>query len=142
MPKGVSEIDIRAPGRISPSRTHPAPMIPRSVTDPSQVSRIVGWFDALKPPGKTNYGCAGGLVANVTFTFRSANGAELARAYSPPAAADPCNPIHFTIRGQQETFLVDSNQPSTLSSRVPRTAFIGHVERLIGTKFRAYGYLG
>ena len=138
VPKGVSEIDIRAPGRISQS-THPSPIISRRVTDPSQVKSIIDWFSALRPPGKTNYACAGGFAADVRFTFRSASGTELARANSPPAAAIPCNPVHFLIRGQQETFLVDGDLPHSVNLR---TTFIGRVERLIGTKFHADVYLG
>jgi hypothetical protein len=80
VPRGVSEIDIRAPGRISRSRTHPSPIISRRVTDPSEVKSIIDWFNGLRPPGKVNYGCAGGLGADVTFTFRSPSGAELAKA--------------------------------------------------------------
>jgi hypothetical protein len=132
VPKGVSEIDIRAPG-IPLSLRKPSQAISRSVTDPSQIKRIIDWFDSLKRPGNTNVACAGGLAANVTFTFRSAGDAELAKANSPPAAAHACDPIHFTIRGQQETFLVDSSQG---------TALIDRVQRLLGTKFPVKGYLG
>src|SRR5438093_1540410 len=60
VPKGVTEIDIRAPGRISLRPNHPNPGISRRVTDRSQVQQIITWFDSLKPPGKSSYGCAGG----------------------------------------------------------------------------------
>jgi hypothetical protein len=133
VPKGVGEIDVRAPGRISQKPNHPNPGISRRVTDPSQVKDISRWFDSLKPPGKTSYGCAGGPAASVRFTFRSANGAELARAYSAPTAAGPCDPIHFTVDGQPEVFLVDTNQATPL---------IQQVQHLLGVKFHNDLYLG
>jgi len=133
VPRGVSQIDVRAPGRVSLRPNHPNPGISRSITDPSQVKRITGWFDSLKPPGTTSYICAGGPALSVSFTFRSANGAELAKAYSPPAPAGPCDTIQFTAAGQPETFLVDSNQVTPLIHRV---------QRLLGVKFHNDGYLG
>jgi len=135
VPKGVSEIDIRTLVPDVRSVTDRPRVFSRSITDPSEVERIIGWFDALKPPGTTSIACAGGLAANVTFTFRSADGAELAKANSPPAPTDACNPIHFfTLRGQQENFLVDNNQGPAL---------IGRVKHLLGTRFRPIrGYLG
>jgi hypothetical protein len=131
VPNGVSEIDIRAPVQLETPR-HPQPpkVFSRTVTNPSQVSRVVDWFDSLQPPGKTDYVCAGGLGASVRFTFRSANGAELARAYSPPAKAGPCDTIQFTPSGQQEAFLVDGNQGASL---------IGRLKRLLGPRFRPTG---
>jgi hypothetical protein len=84
VPKGVTEIDVHAPGRISLRPKHPNPGISRKATDPSQVKQIVSWFGSLKPPGKTSYACAGGPAASVRFTFRSANGTALATANSPP----------------------------------------------------------
>jgi hypothetical protein len=133
VPKGVSEVDIRAPVRITKSPTRPE-IFSRRITDPSQVKRIIGWFDSLQPAGNYNTLCAGGLAAEVTFTFRSATGVELAKAYSPPEVADTCDTIHFTTRGQHETFLVDANQATPL---------IGRVKRLLGPRFRpTFLYLG
>ena len=131
VPNGVSEIDIRAPGAPLSLRK-PSPPVSRTVTDPSQVKRIIEWFDSLKP-GSTKTLCAGGLVANVTFTFRSTNAADLARANSPPAVAEDCQWIVFTTPGQQETLLVDSNQATPLIDRI---------QRLLGTKFKVSVYLG
>jgi hypothetical protein len=134
LPKGVGEIDVRAPvGR--PTRSPSLPQIfSRRITDPAQVKSIVGWFDSLKRPGKSEIACAGGYSSDVTFTFRSLNGNELASANSPPARADDCNPIHLTLRGQQEAFLVDSGQGMAL---------IGRIKRLFGPRFRpVIGYLG
>jgi hypothetical protein len=133
VPNGVTEIDIRAPGRISLRPNHPNPGISRRVTDPSQVKRITGWFDSLKPPGKTSYGCAGGPALSVRFTFRSANGDEWAKAYSAPAPACPCDTIQFTAGGQPEMFLVDGNQATPLIHRV---------QRMLGVKFHDDLYLG
>ena len=132
VPKGVREIDVHAPG-VPLSLRKPGPPISRRVTDPSQVKRIIGWFHALKRPGNSNVVCAGGLAANVTFTFRSASGDELAKASSPPAAASYCQPIHFVTRGQRETFLIDANQGSPLIDRV---------ESLLGIRFPVKLYLG
>lgn len=146
VPNGVNEIDIHSPGRLhlSTHRSHghvhltpghPSPVISRRVTDPSQVERITGWFDSLKPPGKVSYGCAGGPAESVRFTFRSANGEELATAYSAPERAGPCDTIGFIVGGQRkrETFLVDSTQGSPLIQRV---------ESLLGVKFPDDLYLG
>ena len=109
-------------------------MFSREITAPSQVKTIIAWFDTLKEPGKSNIACAGGYAADVTFTFRSPNGAEMATANSPPATAGNCDPIHLTVRGHQETLLVDSN---------PRMSLIDCVKRLLGPRFRpAIGYLG
>jgi hypothetical protein len=133
VPKGVSEVDIRAPVRVT-KNPNPPDIFSRRITDPSQVKRIIGWFDSLQRLGNNNTFCAGGLAADVTFTFRSANGVDLAKAYSPPSVADTCDPIHFTTRGRQETFLVDGNQATPL---------IGRVRSLLGPRFRpTFGYLG
>jgi hypothetical protein len=134
VPKDVSEIDVRAPvGR--PTRSPSPPHIFfRRITDPAQVKSIIGWFDSLERPGNKEIACAGGYALDVTFTFRASNGAELASANSPPATADSCDPIHLTIRGQREKFLVDGNQG---------LALIDRVKRLLGPRFRpAIGYLG
>ena len=123
VPKGVSEIDIRAPLRIN-LRPAPPQIFSRSVTDPSQVKRIINSFDSLRLPGKPNYGCAGGLDTDVTLTFRSANGAELAKAYSPPAAAHYCDPIFLTVSGRRQTILIDS-KGMTLIGQMKRSSAPG-----------------
>jgi hypothetical protein len=145
VPKGVTEIDIHSPGPLHLStrrshgrislRDHPSPVISLRVTDPSQVTRITSWFDSLQPPGKVSYGCAGGPAETVRFTFRSANGAELATAYSAPLRAGPCDTIGFIVGRQREreAFLVDSKQGPTLIDRV---------QGLLGVKFALTGYLG
>ena len=132
VPRGVTEIDIRAPGRISLTN-HPNPGISRRITDPSQVKRITSWFNSLKRPVAAPYICAGGPAHSVRFTFRSANRADLATAYSAPALAGPCDPIQFTAGGQPETALVDRNQA---------TALIHRVQRLLGVKFHNDLYYG
>jgi hypothetical protein len=146
VPKGVTEIDVHSPGslHVSTHRSHghvhlslghSSPAISLRVTDPSQVSRINSWFDSLKPPGKVSYGCAGGPAETVRFTFRSANGAELATAYSAPLRAGPCDTIGFIVGRQREreAFLVDSKQGPTLIDRV---------QGLLSVKFPLIGYLG
>jgi hypothetical protein len=71
----------------------------------------------------------------VRFTFRSANGAELATAYSAPLRAGPCDTIGFIVGGQREreAFLVDGKHGPTLIARV---------QGLLGVKFPLIGYLG
>jgi hypothetical protein len=133
VPNGVTEIDIRVPGRISLRPDHPNPGISRRITEPSEVKRITGWFDSLKPPGKTSYGCAGGPALSVRFTFRSASGDELAKAYSAPAPAGPCDAIELSVGGQPEMFLVDSDQATPLIHRV---------QRMLGVKFHSDLFLG
>jgi hypothetical protein len=133
VPKGVAEIDINAPGRISLHPGHRNPGISRRITDPSQVERIVNWFDSLKPPGKVSYLCAGGPALSVRFAFRSANGDELAKAYSAPVPAGPCDTIQFTVGRQPGSFLVDTNQA---------TPMIHRVQRLLGVKFHDDLYYG
>jgi hypothetical protein len=148
VPKGVTEIDIHSPGPLHLSKHrshghvylrpgHPSPVIVRRVTDPSQVTRITAWFDSLRPPGPTppHTGCAGGPAETVRFSFRSANGHELATAYSAPVRADRCDTIGFIVGGQREkeTFLVDSKQGSALIDRV---------QQLLGVKFPNDLYLG
>jgi hypothetical protein len=146
VPKGVTEIDIHSPGplHLSTHRSHghvylspghPSPVILQRVTDPSQVRLITAWFDSLMPPGKVSYGCAGGPAETVRFTFRSANGDELATAYSAPLRADHCDMIGFIVGGQleKEKFLIDSSHGPSLIHRV---------QRLLGVKFSNDLYLG
>jgi hypothetical protein len=133
VPKGVAEIDIHAPGRFSPKAGRPSPGISRRITDPARVERIAGWFDSLEPPGKVSYGCAGGPALSVRFTFRSANGDELAKAYSAPVPADPCDTIQFTAGRKPESFLVDGNQS---------TPMIRRVQHMLGVEFNNDLYYG
>jgi hypothetical protein len=146
VPKGVTEIDIHSPGPLHLSKHrshghvylspgHPSPVIVRRVTDPSQVTRITAWFDSLKPPGKVSYVCAGGPAETVRFTFRSANGDELATAYSAPLRAGHCDMIGFIVGAQREreTFLIDSSHGPSLIHRV---------QRLLRVKFPNNLYLG
>jgi hypothetical protein len=144
VPKGVTEIDVHSPGplHLSTRRSHGhvylspghrSSVIFRRVTDPSQVERINSWFDSLKSPGKASYACAGGPALSVRFTFRSANGHEVATAYSAPLPADHCDMIELAVAGQQETFFIDSS---------PAPSLIRRVQRLLGVKFPDNLYLG
>jgi hypothetical protein len=144
VPKGVTEIDVHSPGplhlsthrshgHIYRSPGHPSPVIFRRVIDASQVERIDSWFDSLKSPGKASYGCAGGPALSVRFTFRSANGDEVATAYSAPVRAGHCDMIELAVAGQQETFFIDSSHGPSLIRRV---------QRLLGVKFPDDLYLG
>jgi hypothetical protein len=117
VPAGVREIDIRGGGVV------------RRVTAPAQVARIVRWFDALHvtPPGVT-VGCMLELSTPVHFRFRTASGAELARAVVPSEGADGCNSIQLTIGGKQQMPLGDA--------RFGKHAFVEKVQRLLGVCFR------
>jgi len=127
--QGVAEIDIRGGG------------VSQRVIDPSQVSQMVAWFNDLKRNTKLSplhngqhYLCAGGYALNVTFTFRSASGAELATANSAPLrAASYCSPVLLNRAGQPQTYLVDRNSAN---------GFVGRVGRLVGVKFRGLVYNG
>jgi hypothetical protein len=134
VPSGVEEIDVRAPNPpLSPRKAAP-PILVR-VTDPSQVERIVSWFDGLTKNSHlpANAGCAGGEAANVSFTFRGASGNVLATANSSPGTAWSCDPIHLAVGGRPEAFLYDARRADSL---------IGRVQQLLRVKFRVMVYLG
>jgi hypothetical protein len=116
VPAGVREIDIRD--------EHVA----RRVTDPAKVARIVRWFDGLNvtPPG-VHVECMALIASRATFVFRSAGGAKLASAVVPSRPADGCDAISFSIRGHEQTPLVDGV--------FGRRAFVNRVQRLLGVRF-------
>jgi hypothetical protein len=80
-------------------------------------------------------GPRGGRDVHVPVAKRRRTG----KGVEPSCRSPSRDPVHFTVRGQQETFLVDSDQPYGVNLR---TTLIGHVERLIGTKFHADVYYG
>ncbi len=142
VPRGVEEIDVRAPSlRALP--------ISRHITAPSQVNRVVAWFNGLHRDPSTvrihgmQLGCAGGPAESVMFTFRDASGNVLAKAYSAPGVASYCDPIQFAVGAHRANFLIDGTSPNFLIGRVKGTkSLIGRVERLLGVKFPFAGYLG
>jgi hypothetical protein len=102
IPQGVEEIDVKAPP------------ISRRITAPSEVKRVVVWFDELHRVREVKIhgiqlACAGGYAANVVFTFRGANGEELAKATGTPDVAWACGTIQFAAGAQPAAFLVDGN---------------------------------
>jgi hypothetical protein len=141
----VQEIDIHAPNLGSRP-------ISLRIADPSHVALIVGWFNALvRSPRQIRLSdghqlaCAGGPAESVAFTFRRANGDELATANSAPGMASYCSPIQFTAGTHPEAFLLDQStvgvDPWKLSGR-SRDSFLARVGRLLGVTFRVSGYLG
>jgi len=118
VPAATREIDVRA----NPSLR---------ITDPTQVRRIVLWFDALQTQHdalKRNPSaglCAGGYMTTVRFTFLSATGATLATAWSPPVGPDICSPMSYSVGARPATRLVD-----------PRKSLIDRVQSLLGVTFR------
>jgi hypothetical protein len=101
------------------------------VTNPSKVSLIDRWFDALNvvQPDTGVYGCSPFLPPRVTFVFRSAQGAVLANATAPSRGfASWCDQIKFSVRGHEETPLIDSTP-------FQGKAFTDRVQRLLGVRF-------
>ena len=144
LPQGVQEIDIHAPNFVP---TFKAPPLSLRITDPSEVASIAGWFNALvRSPREirlsngAQLACVNGRVASVAFTFRAANGKELATASSTPGMADYCDAIQFTAGAHSAAFLVDpfilGKDPSTLSASDQGSSYIGRVEQLLRVKFQ------
>jgi hypothetical protein len=118
----VHEIDVQA---AIPTRG--ASPISLRVTEPSQVERIIGWFDTLEPPSRNGPLCAMILrPRNMIFRFRAANGKELATMTSTAAGASYCDPFFLTI-GARHVPLVDRNGARP---------FLSNVEQLLGIHFR------
>jgi hypothetical protein len=134
LPQGVAEIDIRTPVTVN------AGGIALRVTDPSKVDRITAWFNGLdRQPTSVKVhghklGCAGGYGGDVTFTFRAASGAALAKADSDGRTAWYCDPIQLTVGAQRASFLVDRNPTSSLVDPNPTHSLVGRVQHLLGVK--------
>lgn len=118
LPAGVTEVDVHGAG------------VDRRVTNPAQVGRIVRWFDALNvaQPGPM-VGCVAIIDSTVTFVFRSSSHAPLATAYVPTAGPTTnCNSIRFSIRGKEQTPLIDNLVANG-------HYFADRVQRLLGVRF-------
>jgi hypothetical protein len=115
-------IVTRPPSEVVPENVRELDIGPRRVTGPANVRRIVRWFDSLPVVQPVPYYCP--MIRyrrrGVTFDFRAASGALLARARTPGAAA--CgSALDFSIRGRrQPPLLVDS--------------FLVRVGRLVGMR--------
>ena len=113
----------RSPSESVPPTTRTivvrGPKIRRTVTNQAQVARIIRWFDALpvSPPG---IAVACPLVGRVqiTLSFRSAAGTQLARATVPERIAGICDPIGFTIGGKSRKPLVDRSSGESFAERL------------------------
>jgi hypothetical protein len=116
LPAGIREVDVSGGG------------VTRNVVDAKKVARIVRWFGRLSvvPPGVT-VSCQVVVSARVTFSFRSAGRAVVARAVAPAGGADGCDPVSFTIGRRAQTPLADT-------TAVP---FARRVEHLLGVCFGA-----
>lgn len=110
VPAATREIVVRAPARASVT-----------VTDPAEVARVVRWFDALPvlPPGIA-VACALVLRPNITLSFRSSNGTELARAGVPEPSAGICDPIGFKIGARMRRPLIDRTYGESFARRLER----------------------
>jgi hypothetical protein len=111
VPAGVSEIDITRP--VLSVTALSAPPIAARVTDPSEIKRILAWFNALDQ--SSNQITCFVAPLHTLVTFRAASGATLATADVPSA----CEPIRFTTRGPAVS-LADRNAPNSFSERVAR----------------------
>lgn len=130
---GVAWIYPRSPREVVPSAVreidiHDRTLV-RRVVAPAKVGRIVRWFDGLDvlQPGHPVVECPLILASRATFTFRSAGGAKLAAAVVPSRPATLCDAVQFSIRGKQQTPLIDG-APG-------RDAFVNRVQRLLGVRF-------
>ena len=79
------------------------------VINPAKVARIVHWFNALpvSPPGVHVPCLGGGAGPDITLSFRSATGDQLAQAKAPPGSAGICAPIRFRIGRRSQLPLID-----------------------------------
>lgn len=123
IPAGVREVDVvsRYPRK--------APLVSVRVRRASTVAAVVRRFDALGivQPGSV-FSCPAFLRRGptVTFDFRAASGALLARAgvLAPGSGSSgPCNAVSLSIRGRRQTPLIGGN------------VLVG-MERLLGVRFR------
>jgi hypothetical protein len=118
----------RSPAERAPAETSEivlrAPKAAARVTDPTKVSRIVRWFDALpiSPPGIA-VSCPLTVAPDITLSFRNARGVRLAKARVPSAFAWLCDPIQFSIGGRHQQPLIDS---------VHRESFVRRLQDLLG----------
>lgn len=129
---GVPWIDPRPPREVLPGAVREIDIrdkhVRRGITKPAKVARIVHWFDALNVVPRTSVlGCVDVSATRATFVFRSAQGAELARAVAGTSPATGCSPIEFAIGGKRQIPLVDA--------AFGRRAFVNRVQRLLGVRF-------
>jgi hypothetical protein len=116
VPTNVSEIDIHA--LVGPATA--AHIVSWSITKPTQVKRIVRWFNSLTPPLPPPVHCPGSYGSSATFRFRSANGSEVVSAGFPPANDWCGEPVQLAIRGQQARFFAPDANGVALITRLTR----------------------
>ena len=121
----VAWIYPRSPKEKVPSATRKivvrAPKGSRTVTNPAKVAQIVAWFDALRvsPPGAMAV-CAAVGRPDITLSFRSASGAQLAHARVPAPAPGVCDPIRFRIGNRARRPLIDDASNLSMARRLER----------------------
>lgn len=119
----VTWIYPRSPTERVPAATREivlhAPKGSAKVTDPTEVDRIIRWFDALpvSPPGIA-VPCPLGPGADITLSFRGGSGAWLAQAKLPPTLASICDSIAFSIGGREQKPLIDRADRASLVRRL------------------------
>ena len=115
IPAGVREVDVSGIG----ARVH--------VVDAKEVARIVRWFGQLSafPPLRGVWPSCFYRGVPVTFAFRSANRAVVARVVAPSGGATGCGPVTFTIGRKTGRSLVDTTA----------RPFVQRVGRLLGVCF-------
>jgi hypothetical protein len=121
VPATVRKITVDAP------KMPWAPKIHLTVTGREKVARIVRWFNALpvSPPGPSPV-CGIAAGADITLSFRAADGRSLARAKLPPIPAWICDSIAFTLGGKSQAPLADRDVTNKNAS------FVGRLQRLLG----------
>jgi hypothetical protein len=123
----VTWIYPRSPTERVPAATREivlhAPKGSAKVTDPTEVDRIIRWFDALpvSPPGIA-VACPLSPGADITLSFREGSGAWLAQAKLPPTPASICDSIAFSIGGREQKPLID---------RADRASFVRRLQDLL-----------
>jgi len=127
VPDDVRRIDIH----IGPTGAYGPTGVNRAVTRPATVTRIARLFDQLNIVPSSDLGpngCGPGSTP-VSFVFRAAGGAPLARAEIPASPAlNVCNLMSLAIHGGAWLPLLDVGGG--------RYALVNRVQRLLGVCFR------
>jgi len=128
VPAGVRRIDIHE--HVGPTGPNGATGVNLAVTRPAAVTRLARWFDQLNvlPSNLGSNGCGPGS-SPVTFVFRAAGGAPVAKAAVPTGPAlSVCNPMYLAIHGGAWSLLLDVGGG--------KYALVNRLQRWLGVCFR------